>query len=406
MGLEVSSTELPVTTSRWLAGTGRGSQRAVALMLVLAIVVAAPATAAAKQPKPTKWTPTVVTVKETKDGIGPNTVVAVDANCPANYDVIGGSYIIGGDSVLAHAAGAVPFYSQGLYRVIIVNPPTSPFIRAQDASVTVAATCAAIGTPVVVNGPFPSGSVGNGPGGVTGGPIPSGLPSTVSTGVATDTVPNQAVHQVDSVCHSTKDAVFSGGYTLSNALFADAASAAVLSKIGAYSATVVNPGINPALGVTESPATVRVTALCARAGQPIIVNADASGASSDVLVAKTSKTKPHKTPAPAKRLHTTVILKRASVGGITSGTLDSAEAKCPRGYSVFGGSYLIGGNSVLAHATVAAVLSKTNAYVATVVNPPVNINTGVPHSTATLTVAANCARNATPIIVNGAFGSG
>jgi hypothetical protein len=42
----------------------------------------------------------------------------------------------------------------------------------------------------------------------------------------------------------------------------------------------------------------------------------------------------------------------------------------------------------------------------TVVNPPVNINTGVPHSTATLTVAANCARNATPIIVNGAFGNG
>ena len=97
--------------------------------------------------------------------------------------------------------------------------------------------------------------------------------------------------------------------------------------------------------------------------------------------------------------------KRASVGGITSGTLNNAEAKCPRGYSVFGGSYLIGGNSVLAHVTVAAVLSQANAYAATAVNPPVNINTGVPRSTATLTVAANCARNATPIVVNGAFGS-
>jgi hypothetical protein len=138
----------------------------------------------------------------------------------------------------------------------------------------------------------------------------------------------------------------------------------------------------------------------------MVVNAEASGASADVLVARTSKPQAKKTPVPAKRLHTTVVLKRASVGGITAGTLDSAEAKCPRGYSVFGGSYLIGGNSVLAHATVAAVLSKTNSYAATVVNPPVNINTGVPHSTATLTVAANCARNATPIIVNGAFGNG
>jgi hypothetical protein len=45
-------------------------------------------------------------------------------------------------------------------------------------------------------------------------------------------------------------------------------------------------------------------------------------------------------------------------------------------------------------------------YRAIIVNPQVNINTGVPHSTAALTVAASCARNATPIIVNGAFGNG
>ena len=58
---------------------------------------------------------------------------------------------------------------------------------------------------------------------------------------------------------------------------------------------------------------------------------------------------------------------------------------------------------MLAHTTVAAVLSKADAYAATVVNSPVNIDTGVPRTTATLTVAANCARNATPIVVNGAF---
>jgi hypothetical protein len=79
----------------------------------------------------------------------------------------------------------------------------------------------------VVNGPFPSGSVGNGPGGVTGGPVATGLPSTVSTDVATDTVPNQAAHKVDSICHSTQDSVFSGGYTLSHALFADVPGASV-----------------------------------------------------------------------------------------------------------------------------------------------------------------------------------
>ena len=406
MGSRGTIKALRVISGRRLMAAGNG-RRMVALMLVLAIAaVAQPATAAAKQPKPGKWKPTVVTVKETKDGITPGSVVAVDAHCPSDFDVIGGSYIIGGNSVLAHAAGAVPFYSQGLYRAIIVNPPTSPFVRPADASVTVAAICAAIGTPVVVDGPFASGPEGSGPGGVTGGPIPSGLASTVSTALATDSVSNQAVHKVDATCHSIKDSVFSGGYTIANALFADAPIAAVLSKIGAYSATVVNPGINPSLGVTESPAIVRVTAMCARAGQPIVVNADASPALAHVLAARAGTTKPKKTPTPGKRLRATVVLKRASVGGITSGTIDSAAAKCPRGYSVFGGSYLIGGNSVLAHATVAAVLSKTNSYAATVVNPPVNINTGVPRSTATLTVAANCARNATPIVVDGAFGSG
>jgi hypothetical protein len=373
------------------------------VMLVLAIAaVAQPASAAAaKQPKPGKWRPTVVTVKETKNAIAPGDVVAVDAKCPGNFDVIGGSYIIGGDSVLAHAGGAVPAYAEGLYRVFIVNPPTSPFVHAEDASVTVAAICALIGTPVVVNGPFHP-PVDSEPIGV----IPSGLASTVSTDVASDTVPNQAAHKVDATCHSATDSVFSGGYTAINADFADAPIAAVLSKIGAYSATVVNPGINPSLGVTESAARVRVTALCTRSGRPLIVNADASPAFAHLHADQAVKTKPKKKPGPARERHGTVVLTKASVGGITSGSIKSADAKCPRGYSVFGGSYLIGGNSVLAHTTVAAVLSGANSYSATVVNPPVNINTGVPRTTATLTVAANCARNATPIIVNGPFGNG
>jgi hypothetical protein len=395
----------PMTTARRLMGVryARGVMAALTLGLAIA-AVAQPAAAAAKQPKPGKWKPTVITVKQKHGGIAPGDVQAVDAKCPSDYDVIGGSYIIGGNSVMAHAAGAVPFYSQGLYRTIIVNPPTGPFLRAQDASVTVAAICAAIGTPVVVKGAFPDGPPSNHPGGATSSPIPSGLASTVSTDQATDSVPNQAAHKVDAACHSTKDSVFSGGYTLSNAVFAQAPISAVLSKIAAFSATVVNPGVNPALGVAEEPAVVRVTAMCARSGQPIVVNADASPAVAHLHTAQAAKTKPKKNKHPkSHKLHGTVVLRTTSVKGITAGTIKSADVKCPRGYSVFGGSYLIGGNSVLAHTTVAAVLSKTNSYSATVVNPPVNINTGVPRSTATLTVAANCARNATPIVVNGPF---
>ena len=44
-------------------------------------------------------------------------------------------------------------------------------------------------------------------------------------------------------------------------------------------------------------------------------------------------------------------------------------------------------------------------YGVTVVNPPVNINAGIPKSTASVTVAVNCARNATPIVVDGPFAS-
>jgi hypothetical protein len=70
------------------------------------------------------------------------------------------------------------------------------------------------------------------------------------------------------------------------------------------------------------------------------------------------------------------------------------------------GSYLINGNSVLAHASVAAVFSRTNSYGATVVNPPANINTGIPRSTASLTVVANCTKSGKPTVIDGPFGGG
>ncbi len=38
--------------------------------------------------------------------------------------------------------------------------------------------------------------------------------------------------------------------------------------------------------------------------------------------------------------------------------------------------------------------------------PPPNIKTGVPRSTASLTVVANCAKSGIPIVIDGPFGGG
>jgi hypothetical protein len=369
-----------------MTGWGRRCRGAAILGLVL---IAVPASTALGAPK--KYKPTVIAVKEQQGGIDPGSVAAVDAKCPTGFDVIGGSYLIGGDSVLAHAAGAAPFWRDDFYRAIIVNPPTSPFVRAQEASVTVVAECAVNGKPLVVDGQFPSAPGGN-------GPKATDAPQTgnMTTHTEETLVSNGRVSKLDSECDSKNVSVFGGGYTISGSLFAHAPIAAVLSKTRAYSATLVNPGVNPALGVTKSPARIQVAALCAESGVPIVPNPGDYDTYARTPVASATRT----------GLRTTVVIRKATTGGITAGSIDSAQATCPRGYSVFGGSYLIGGNSVLAHVSVAAVFSGANAYGATVVNPPPNINTGVPRSTATLTVAANCAKRATPIVVNGSFGGG
>jgi hypothetical protein len=213
--------------------------------------------------------------------------------------------------------------------------------------------------------------------------------------VSSGTVGNGDVKKIDSTCGS-EESVFGGGYTFSGAIFADAASAAALSKISAFSATVVNPGVNPALGVRESAASVRVAALCTSDGDEVVLNTNGTGRE-DARAAR---------PTLPRNNRATVVIRKATVGGIAAGQSRDAAAKCPRGYSVFGGSYLINGNAVLAHASVAAVFSRTNSYGATVVNPPANINTGVPRSTASLTVVANCTKSGKPIVIDGPFGGG
>jgi hypothetical protein len=277
-------------------------------VIALAVwVQSVPADAAT--PKPPTWKATVVSVREHVDGIGPGTARAVDASCPAGYDVFSGSYAIGGESVFAHAAGAAPFLSENLYRAIIVNPPINPFafVRAHDASVTVAAICAASGTPVVVNGPFQQ------PGSSNGFMPVGGLGSTVVSDVTADSVPNDSAKKIDSLCRSIKYSPFSGGYTLSGSLFATAATAAVLSKIGAFSATVVNPPVNPSLGVLRSEASVRVAAICARNGRPIILGPGAVPASAHQAA------KPKRPALPRGQLRPTVVLKRTGAAASTRG---------------------------------------------------------------------------------------
>jgi hypothetical protein len=89
-------------------------------------------------------------------------------------------------------------------------------------------------------------------------------------------------------------------------------------------------------------------------------------------------------------------------GGIGPGETKEVAAKCPAGYSVIGGSYVIEG-SVLTHASAAAVASAENTYSVEFVDPPANPLAGFPPENAVLTVGANCAKNGTPIVVDGPF---
>lgn len=98
----------------------------------------------------------------------------------------------------------------------------------------------------------------------------------------------------------------------------------------------------------------------------------------------------------------TVVVTAVDRAPIASGSTQDVEAKCPAGYSVISGSYTIEG-SVLTHASQAAVASTLNSYNVEFVNPPANPLVGFPEEDAFGTVGAVCAKNSTPIVVNGAF---
>jgi hypothetical protein len=103
--------------------------------------------------------------------------------------------------------------------------------------------------------------------------------------------------------------------------------------------------------------------------------------------------------AGSKAVKSTVAL-RTGQSTVLSGEVQEVSASCPGGYSVIGGSYAISG-SVLAHASSSEVKSAINVYAVEVVNPPATL--GEPAQDAAVLVGAICAKNSTPIIVNGKF---
>jgi hypothetical protein len=94
----------------------------------------------------------------------------------------------------------------------------------------------------------------------------------------------------------------------------------------------------------------------------------------------------------------TIILVENNSGTIAPGEIVDTAAKCPSGYSIVGGSYEIGGSSVYAHATAAAIASKQNLYGVTVVNPPPNPVLPGSGQDAKVLVGADCARTGTAVV--------
>lgn len=338
-------------------------------------------TAAAQAAKPT-----VSVVRTDRSGIAEGTSETIDAKCPGGYDVLGGSAFIGGNSGFAHIASAAPITDKRLYEVKVINPLVNPFagIPDSDAAVTVGAICAQSGKPVVVDGPF-------------GKPEPSGArreAGTVKLTFAEATgIENNSVTAVSSKCPSGSSA-FGGGYAIGGSPWAHAASILVASKDNSFAGVFVHPPFDPTLGILRQRAAMRVLALCSETGRPLVLSSHAQVVHGGGSAAPRPKLRPTQ---PGN-----VVLVKRTAGGIKSGDVVVVSAPCPKGYSVFGGSYVIS-DSALAHATGAGVTSKKNAYEADVTNPPPDISGGLPKSTASVVVGALCAKNGQPIVIDTPF---
>ena len=102
--------------------------------------------------------------------------------------------------------------------------------------------------------------------------------------------------------------------------------------------------------------------------------------------------------ASSARAKPTVIVVKATSSNIAPGDGGGKQAKCPSGYSVFSGAYVISGSQRAIPFLVGPV-RKDNAYEVDVANPPADPLAGLPGEDAQLLVAAMCARTGTPIVM-------
>ncbi len=94
----------------------------------------------------------------------------------------------------------------------------------------------------------------------------------------------------------------------------------------------------------------------------------------------------------------TVVVIKATTSTIAPGDGGGKIAKCPSGYSVFSGAYVISGSN-RAIPFVVGPVRKENGYEVDIANPPADPLAGLPGEDAQLLVAATCARTGTPIVL-------
>jgi hypothetical protein len=93
-----------------------------------------------------------------------------------------------------------------------------------------------------------------------------------------------------------------------------------------------------------------------------------------------------------------VVVVKQTGHTIHPGEAGGKLVRCPSGYTVFSGSYLIEGGS-RAIPFLAGPVRKDNSYEVDIANPPANPLAGLPGADAQILVAAYCARTGRPIVM-------
>ncbi len=93
-----------------------------------------------------------------------------------------------------------------------------------------------------------------------------------------------------------------------------------------------------------------------------------------------------------------VVVVKSESSTIKPGDGGGKLVRCPSGYSVFSGAYVISG-SQRAIPFVVGPVRKENAYEVDLANPPADPAAGLPGEDAQVLVAAMCARTGHPVVL-------